>query len=429
MIARPDLLGTDSPGELEVFQLTDDPKIPSCHVYMEAQIFTSDSKYFLLRSNTCAHGYAGNVKLLLCEIESGQIIPVTDEESVSGPAVSPDGRFFYYFTTTLVRGRNRVSLCRRKLDGSEKETISVLDGHVPGTACSPSRVYPLSTLSSDGARLATSCFLGDGTHRGAPWALLVFDLATGECHVPLLGPSWCNIHPQYSRSKDPESIHDIMVQENHGNICTPDGCTERLVDEVLGCDIHVIRDDGQNFRNLPWGRDVGEHCMGHQCWRGRTRWAISAQILDGEVHLYEGTPAPHRDHEGRHSPEGRRNRLCRNFPNPQFYHFATDIEGTRFLTDYFYQGQDALYLMRLGEVGAGAFEETIFLLRPRSSWKKEAHVHPFLSPDGRAAFFNSDESGQLQAYMIRNLPGGPRAQKSQDDAAKGGLGVSHSIDR
>jgi len=32
-----------------------------------------------------------------------------------------------------------------------------------------------------------------------------------------------------------------------------------------------------------------------------------------------------------------------------------------------------------------------------------SHLHPFLSPDGTMAFFNSDESGILQAYMIRGL--------------------------
>jgi Tol biopolymer transport system component len=30
-------------------------------------------------------------------------------------------------------------------------------------------------------------------------------------------------------------------------------------------------------------------------------------------------------------------------------------------------------------------------------------MHPFLSPDGTMGFFNSDESGLLQAYMITGL--------------------------
>ena len=36
---------------------------------------------------------------------------------------------------------------------------------------------------------------------------------------------------------------------------------------------------------------------------------------------------------------------------------------------------------------------------------KRTHPHPFLSPDGLMAFFNSDVSGVLQAYMIRGLDG------------------------
>ncbi len=46
-------------------------------------------------------------------------------------------------------------------------------------------------------------------------------------------------------------------------------------------------------------------------------------------------------------------------------------------------------------------EDWTWLLNPRSTWRKESHIHPFLSPDGRAGFFNSDESGVHQCYMVR----------------------------
>ena len=45
--------------------------------------------------------------------------------------------------------------------------------------------------------------------------------------------------------------------------------------------------------------------------------------------------------------------------------------------------------------------EMTYLLNPRSSWEKGSHIHPFLSPDGRTGFFNSDDGGLLQAYMVR----------------------------
>ena len=53
--------------------------------------------------------------------------------------------------------------------------------------------------------------------------------------------------------------------------------------------------------------------------------------------------------------------------------------------------------------GTAPASKLTFLLHPRSSCVKTAHIHPFLSPDGTLAFFNSDESGVLQAYMIRGV--------------------------
>lgn len=62
-----------------------------------------------------------------------------------------------------------------------------------------------------------------------------------------------------------------------------------------------------------------------------------------------------------------------------------------------------IYLAELGEPGRDPLRNVRYLLCPRSSCTKNAHIHPFLSPDGSIAFFNSDESGILQAYMIRGL--------------------------
>lgn len=68
------------------------------------------------------------------------------------------------------------------------------------------------------------------------------------------------------------------------------------------------------------------------------------------------------------------------------------------------QAQDALYFLTLGAEGNGPARSFQFLLHPKTSWRAGAHAHPFLSPDGRTAFFNSDESGVMQAYMIKNIP-------------------------
>ncbi len=409
MQLRQDMLDSRSPADLQVIQLTDDPRINASHVYMEAQIFTPDSKRFVLHQSAHAHGsdqHDPEHRYLLCDIENDcELTPLTDETGATGPSVSPDGQWLYYFVNETELGGGRLTLKRVALDGTERETILALDGPLPGTDYRPSRIYPLSTISSDGERVAISGFLGDGETLGAPCGLMVFDVQEASVRLALEGPTWCNIHPQYCRSTDEDASHDILVQENHDNLPHPDGSTERLP-RRLGADIHVIRDDGTTFRNMPWGRDGNEHCQGHQCWRGRSTWAItSTGTIDvSEAQLIEGKAAPYAGHVGLYTPGAERNDLTRDVPAPQFHHFGTDIEGTRIVSDSkpFDQG-GAIYLAELGEPGEEPLQNPRYLLSPGSGCEKGAHIHPFLSPDGTIAFFNSDESGMLQAYMIRGL--------------------------
>lgn len=407
MKPRPDLLGDKSPEGLEVFQLTTEPDVPASHVYMEAQIFTLDSARLVLHRAAHAHGpLRGDPRhqYLRCDLDDGgSLHPLTDEVGAIAPSVSPDGRYLYYVIDESTLGGGRITLKRVKMDGTEREVISVIDAPLPGTTFRASRVYPLSTISSDGRSLAIAAFLGDGQMDPPPFGLIAFDLQQGDAHLVLHGPSWCNLHPQYCRSTDPEASRDILVQENHGNIVNPAGQLERLTGPP-GADIHVIRDDGTNFRDMPWGRDGNEHCQGHQCWRGRTTWGVTSTSTrqPREAQLIEGAAAPHADHVGINTPGGARNDLTRNFPKPHFYHFATDIEGCRLVSDAPPLGEGgALWVAEFGTAGEDPLRDFVYLLNPKSSCRKEAHIHPFLSPDGTMAFFNSDESGTLQAYMVR----------------------------
>ncbi len=402
MIPRPDLLDGRSPSGLEVFQLTSEPGVPACHVYMEAQVFTPDSKRFLLHRSATDHGGDKNDprhRYLLCDLEdNGRLTPVTDETGATAPSVSPDGRCFYYFVDQTEPGGGRLTLRRRALAGGPPETLLVVDAPLPGTSFRPSRIYPLSTISSDGERIALSCFLGDGRTPGSPFGLMVFDLPAATVRLILHGVSWCNMHPQYSRSRDPLQARDILIQENHGNVCDAQG---RLVKahNRINCDIHVVRDDGMHFRNLPWGRDGKEFCQGHQCWRGRSDWVITSTV---DNRMIEGRPVAHVDHHGLASPGGQRNELTREIEHPEFAHFGTDIEGRRLVVDTgqtWHQG--ALYLAGLGEPGRDPFRNFTYLLKLLNN---NIHAHPFLSPDGRMAFFNFDESGLPQAYLLRGLP-------------------------
>jgi hypothetical protein len=221
----------------------------------------------------------------------------------------------------------------------------------------------------------------------------------------LSGSSWCNVHPQYCRAQDREAARDILVQENHGYAFEPDGTGLRKAGGA-GADVHVVRDDGRAFRDLPWGRDGNERCQGHQCWRGMSGWAITSTMTENppEQQLIESRPVPPAGHAGALSPGGRRNHLSANYPGPCFYHFATDRAGGRLITDTGAADQGGrVFFAALGRRGRDPARAWTCLVRPGSSWRREAHIHPFLSPDGALGFFNSDETGTPQAYMIRGL--------------------------
>ena len=277
----------------------------------------------------------------------------------------------------------------------------VVDAVLPGTTFRASRLYPFSTISSDGKRLALSAFLGDGRTDPPPFGLVVFDLEKATVNLILHGPTWCNMHSIYCRSTDPDAAHDIMIQENHGCVISQEGEIKVLV-AGDGADIHVIRDDGTNFRNLPWGRDASEQCQGHECWHGRSTWGITSTTRGV---LLEGAPAPHAGHVGRRTPGGMRNELTRGCEAPAFDHFAGDLSGTRFISDAgpFADKCGRIFSAEFGEPGKDPLRNWKYLLNPRSTYRKETHMHPFLSPDGKLGLFNSDESGVLQAYLVRGF--------------------------
>lgn len=423
MIRRDDLRGADSPEGMEVYQLQREAGLPVCHVYMESQVSTLDSRFFLFQEGVETHGSDHRNpqhRYLLCDLEDGEVYPVTDETGVTAPAVSPCGNYFYYFIDQTEPGSGRILLKRRQLDGSRPETLYVLDHKLKGTPFHASKPYSISTISSNGSRLAISCFLGNGLHEGASFGLLIFDLnAGGKPQLILQGPSWCNMHAQYSRSLDADKAGDLLIQENHGAIANNIGKVRRL-GSGMGADVHFVRDDGQYFRTLPGGRTMQERITGHQCWRGRSEWVVASttvgdpKLIDEKrcpIGLLETRAVPFQNHEGKNeSPDAHRHFITRDFEPPHFNHFATDLYGTRLISDYRSSWnpdapmKDALYLMELGTPGEEAARKITFLLNPMSSWKPSAHVHPFLSPDGKTAFFNSDESGVTQAYVIRNLP-------------------------
>ncbi len=414
MRPRPDLLPRNADSALELYQLSHD-EIPSGHVYMEAQIFTPDSQRLVYRRAAHSHDgdrYSPEHRLILCDLENGgELSPLTNELGVAGPSISPDGQLLYYFVGDRTGDTETILLKQVRLDGTERETLHVIDSPLPGTNYRPNRLYPLSTISSDGKRIAISCFLGDGQTENAPYGLLVYDLEKADVQLVLTGLTWLNMHPQYSRSLDPDASHDILVQENHGGKYDLTGMV--LPGKLVGgqgADIHVIRDDGTDFRTMPCGRDTRvETCQGHQCWRGREETAVIGTVgaprpgKETKLELIQGRAIPDKGHLGLHTPGAQRNDLSRSFDEPRFSHFGVDIAGTRILSD---SPTRESWLIHAAEWGTGdgePLQNWHFILNANSTYAKRAHPHPFLSPDGNRGFFNSDESGILRPYVIAGL--------------------------
>lgn len=410
MIPRPDMLpGTDNSASA-VFQLMDDD-VACAHIYMEAQVFTPDSQRLILRRAAFSHGgdrYSPEHRFVLCDLENGgEIAPLATEPGATGPSISPDGKTLYYFVEERGDEGNRVLLKKVNLDGTGRDIIHVLDRPLPGTVACPSVLYPLSTISSDGKRIAISGFLGDGQIENPPFGMLVYDIEKATVELVWQGMTWANLHAQYSRSLDPEASHDVLIQQNHGMEYDRDGTYRKLVGGD-GADIHVIRDDGTNLRTMPCGRDrKREMCQGHQCWRGRGDSAVIGTVVPGRdgkrgtLELVETRAVENRDHLGMNAPGAWRNNLSRNFPNPQFSHFGVDIAGERLLSDAVVEGRWLLYAAQWGRGKDDPLQDWKFVLDSGSSSK--THPHPFLSPDGKLGFFNSDESGRILPYMVTGI--------------------------
>ncbi len=429
MKVREDLVSKDSPAGLVVTQLTDG-QIPCSHIYMEAQVFSPDSSKIILRKGVVSpHGIPyddPNHQYLLCDLDDkGKLIPLTDEINAIAPAYSPDGRYIYYFVDNSHHPDGKIEFKRVLPDGGGRELLSIIDSRIVlGGDYRLTKLYPLSTISSDGKKIVTSARVLNADYpEYSTWVVFSIDLQTMDVGVIWQDIFVLNAHPQFCRSKEEGRNRDVLIQHNHGHfidVKPKDGNSlGRRRTDPLDTDLHILRDDGRCFRTVGIGRmeiPYTEHCTGHQCWRGRTEWVIaSARVrrlddssAEGTLILVEALPIEHCGHLGGFTPNCIRNEITSNFENPMFNHFATDIEGRLLVSDYLKPiGKDNynqhIYLMELGEPGKEPARRYTYILDAKTSWAKSLHIHPFLSPDGKRIFFNSAESGILHAYMAEGF--------------------------
>ncbi|MBM4436599.1 MAG: PD40 domain-containing protein [Actinobacteria bacterium] len=422
-VDRTGWLEPDAAPGLRLTQLTSAPVLASSHIYPEARIFTPDGRRFVFeRFPEIRPEYFWGMprRYWVCDLESGGAIrPLTQNPLATGPSVSPDGDWLYYLVDTGRPGAGRVELHRVDLDGALDVTLAVVDAPIPGSAGrTASRLYPLSTISSDGKRLATGAFLGDGGSPGGPWGVLRFDLETMEAAIVWGGSDYCNPHPQGFRGTDPAHRYDLLVQHNHGCVYSREGHLERLTGGAGG-DFHVVTEDGASRGDFAAGRDGAEFSQGHQAWRGEQNRVVARtrNTVEGAARLLDLPPCPHSPnalHAGRLTPGAERVELGDGRHIHGACHFGLDPSGTRLVWDnpreaYGRDPGDPVETVWL-QIGTLVDDSPLplrapRLLRQRSSYGREqyTHPHPFLSPDAARVFFNSDRTGVPQTWMVEGF--------------------------
>lgn len=400
---------------MKVLQITSDD-IWHGNVYPETKVFLADDTSFLISTEEghkiCYPDRGYETVSILNNKEDG--------ETITGVIVSPEGRYIYYMRITAATS----ALWRLDTENFKSEEMVCIDGNLPGTNVKPHHFYGIGTMSSDGKRYATSACLGDGKTPNSPFGLLTFDVEKGTVSVVASDPKLANAHLQYSKSTLPDASHDLLIQMNHGCQTDASGKFIRMLRPAaeggLGVDIHVISDDGTNWRDLPFGRDGIESCIGHQAWRSDSEAVITITLenddptygmdVNSRQEIIVGWPIPtdpNAPHIGRKLPGAKRINLSEGFPDPRFCHFYAGADGKKFAFDTFFCKEDTVRGQRLYtgiDVGEGPLKfEYILNNRGNFGGAGSTHAHPIFTPNDKHMLFNSDVSGKSQIYMVTDV--------------------------
>lgn len=413
-----------SPAGMKVYQMTEDPERAGL-IYPDQPSFLADGRRFVVNTSSGSQ---------VCDPEDGSLRPVFKNGERFPVSLTFDGRYGYFNRSGGKKRKadagegeerkNEVTLARVDLDTGEVEDLFHAEGKLPGTDID-AKDFGIATVSVDNQRIATTVSLYDGKTPDAPYAIIALDLERGEARHVMAHRDFGNTHLQYCRNtEEPDAAHDLLVQMNHGSRRDAEGKSLRGQGppSEKGVDIHVVRDDGTNWRDMPFGRDGKESCIGHQVWRGRGRSAATVVLenLDTSYGWAEGSrqgvvagwPGP-ADIDGPHlgalNPETERVVLSEGFKDPRFCHLACDATGLKFTLDTFpvFDGERAGMQVYVGSAPDERSPLNFrYILNTGINFvgnNTGYHAHPILSPDGEILLFNSKITGTPQAYMVTGM--------------------------
>lgn len=416
MKLQPELLDAKSPKGMQVYDIAPDAQHAGL-TYPDKPAFLHDGRRMLLAVDHQPH---------LCHLDDQcRLESLVDKLPGLLPTqydLAPGGRYLIYKAAPA--NPNDLLIRRFDFQTNTLDDIYTASGNMTGTPTSVSK-FGMLTVSRDGLRVGGRIYMGDGNTPQAGWGIVIINIKTNTASVIEQHNDFHNTHLQYSRQFESPGMYDLLVQMNHGAVTDKDGKILKGMGPPtdLGVDVHMIHDDGSNWRDLPFGRDGLEGNIGHQVWRGSTTQAVTVTLenLDTSYgwaegtrqHIIAGSPTAadiHQPHMGRVGREDKRVELSKGFKDPRFCHLSVNDSGLRFAFDTFpiFNGQRAGMLIYIGQskdmTTALDFQYILNTGIVFTGGDKGTHAHPILSPDGSELFFNSNLFGTQKAYMVKNLP-------------------------
>jgi oligogalacturonide lyase len=315
----------------------------------------------------------GNTEqLFLLEWPSGAIIQLTNGRDISAhnAVMSPRGAAVYYF------------------DGPELKALSLQSFKERILARLPEGLVLCSnpSISSDGQMVVYCAFRRPETKGRAGWDAFgaVYEARphTEIWMAPIDGSgprlvhseeAWLG-HPQF-RPRDKSAV--IFCHEG------PWDKVER---------IWAVRTDGSDQTRCLRPQEVGRECIGHEYW------TADGSTLVYAYHTLDPKSGERTGHSIR-SLELASGSERIIFEDHKVNHFTSNQENSMIVADTNDIEDPYLYMI---DVASGSAEQLCLCRSTQRTYRstQDAHPHPCFSWDGRYVFFNSDQLGWPNFYMV-----------------------------
>jgi hypothetical protein len=348
----------------EIWQVTTEESDQS-NIYCEVPYCSRDSQYFVYARRNPALKI-NRTEFMRVELGTWKQQRLDTATSLSGCAVSPDGKFYYL---------------KRTEDGSVDLMCSDLASGMTKASCSLPRDLPIRSLgtgSSDGRYYA----IGTMTEPG--WKMFdisLIDLRTGAHRVLDRDPFILNAHPQF----EPGEGRTLMIQHNRGGRFTSDGRLERLVGPQ-GATLYLLSVPDGRRTELAVGKPHTTPCTGHEAWIGTSGELLLSVSASGEFRAERGNLLGIR--------AGRAARVvARGY---RFNHVGASRCGRIFWADDWRPPYKLI-------VGSTREERAAVICASKTSpaRRQNTHPHPYVTPDFQWLIFNSNRSGTPHVYAAR----------------------------